>query len=94
MGCVCSKEHIIFHCVLNAQIILLATAVFDFLVLSEQNIKVAKYSQYSHYCKVENTQNDNLDFLAMAFAHVLRAIAEFLREHILEHASSASPIVV
>ena len=94
MGCVCSKEHIIFHCVLNAQIILLAAAVLDFLFLSEQNTNVAKYSQYTHYCEVENTQNDNLEFLAMAFAHALRAIDEFLRENILEHASSTSPIVV
>ena len=79
---------------LNAQIIFLATAFFDFLVLSEQNTNVAKYSRYTHYCKVENTQNDNLEFLAKAFTHVLRAIAEFLQEHILEHASRTSPIVV
>ena len=94
MGCVCSKEHIFFHCVLNLQIILLATAIFDLLVLSEKNTNIAKYSQYTHYCKVEIAQNDHLEYLAVAFAHALRAIAKFLREHILEQASRTSPVVV
>ena len=94
MGCVCSEEHISFHCVLNAQLNLSATAIFHLLEWSEQNFNVAKYSQYTYYCKVEITQNDHLEYLAMAFAHALRVIAKFLRENILEHANRTSTIVV
>ena len=88
------KRAYFFNCVLNAQTILLATAIFDILVLSEPNTNVAKYSQYTHNCNVEIIQNRHLEYFAMAFAHACRAIAEFLREHILEQASRTSPIVV
>ena len=52
---------------------------------------MAKYSQYTHYCNVEITQNDHLEYLTMAFAHPWRAVAEFLRENILEQESRTSP---
>ena len=55
---------------------------------------MAKYSHYTHYCKAEIAQNDHLEYLAVAFAHALRAIAKFLRENILEHVSRTSPIVI